>query len=142
MSQTISGGIYVDDPWLSIRVDAGRECVYADWKGFASTIEFRASTLRLMQAIKETNATSTINDTRNLDLVSHEDQLWLRDTWVPLAESSSLQRIAVVVALCGLGKFGVETIIRSVGGKTRLDVRLFNSMEDATAWVDKRKSEG
>jgi hypothetical protein len=57
-----------------------------------------------------------------------------------LADSSGLKRIAVVVALHGFAKFGVEAIINIVGGRTRLEVRLFNSIDDATSWIDKSKS--
>ncbi|HET6311323.1 MAG TPA: hypothetical protein VFH00_10010 [Candidatus Nitrosotalea sp.] len=62
-------------------------------------------------------------------------QLWIRDTWVPLAATSGLKRIAVVVALHGLARFAVEAIIRLVGA-TRLDARLFNSPDDAVEWVE------
>jgi len=91
--------------------------------------------MSLLKAIQEMNAVSTVNDTRKLEVVSHEDQLWIRDTWVPLAVSSGLKRIAVVVALHGLARFAVEAIIRLVGA-TKIDARLFNSVDDAMSWVD------
>lgn len=124
-----------DEKWLSIRWDGERRCVHAEWKGFANSTQFRTGSMALLKAIQERNATSTVNDTRKLEVVSHQDQLWIRDTWVPLAATSGLKRIAVVVALHGLARFAVEGIIRLVGA-TRLDARLFNSPDDAVKWVE------
>ena len=62
-----------DEKWLSIRWDSERRCVHAEWKGFANSAQFRAGSMALLKAIQERNATSTVNDTRKLEVVSHED---------------------------------------------------------------------
>ena len=67
--------VSADEPWLTIRWDSGRRCVHAEWKGFANSAQFRAGSMSLLKAIQETDATSTVNDTRKLEVVSHEDQL-------------------------------------------------------------------
>lgn len=88
-----------------------------------------------MEEIKSRKATSTVCDIQKLEVVIHTDQLWIRDTWVPLALASGLKRIAVVVALQGLAKFAADAMIRLVG-RTGIETRLFNSLDDAMKWVD------
>jgi hypothetical protein len=75
-----------------------------------------------------------ISDNRKLEGVVYEDQLWLRDTWVPLAVAAGVQRIAVVVAHQGLGKIATEEIIRGFG-ETEFMTRTFESVPDAQKWV-------
>jgi hypothetical protein len=42
----------------------------------------------------------------------------------------------------GLARFEIETMLRIVGGETKLEASLFESMNDATNWVDERQSDG
>ena len=115
--------------------DEARKTLNADWKGFFNTVEFRDAATKLVEEIKARRATSTVCDIQKLEVVIHTDQLWIRDTWVPLALASGLKRIAVVVALRGLAKFAAEAMIRLVG-RTGIETRLFNSCDDAMKWVD------
>ena len=112
-----------------------RKTLNADWTGFFNTVEFRDAATKLVEEIKARRATSTVCDIQKLEVVIHTDQLWIRDTWVPLALASGLKRIAVVVALRGLAKFAADAMIRLVG-RTGIETRLFNSCDEAMTWVD------
>jgi hypothetical protein len=124
----------LDEPWLSIRWDGGRQCVHAEWKGFCNSVQFRDGTLTILAAIRERHAASLVSDNRRLEGVTNEDQLWLRDTWVPLAVSHGLKRIAVVLARYGLGKIASEEIISRFGA-TDFVTRTFDSLDEALSWV-------
>ncbi len=90
--------------------------------------------MRTLEAIRDRNAGSLVSDTRMLEVVANEDQLWMRDTWVPLAVAAGLERIAMVVANQGLGKFAVQEIVSQVG-PTAFVMRTFDLLPEALAWV-------
>ena len=128
------GDAFEDKPWLLVRADRESRCVYAEWKGFATSIEFRAGTMRILEAIRAIGAASLISDNRRLEGVTHQDQLWIRDTWTPLAVASGLARISAVVPQRGLGKIATEQILSQVGMKA-FSTRTFTTVSEAMEWV-------
>jgi hypothetical protein len=127
-------GVYLDKPWMVVRWNADHLCVHAEFKAFANSAEFRAGCQTILAAIKERNAASLISDNRRLEGVTGEDQLWLRDTWFPLAIDSGLTRIATVLAPRGLGRLASEQIIRRPG-HDQLTIRTFDSLPEALSWM-------
>jgi hypothetical protein len=126
--------VYAVEPWLSIRWDREHACVHAEWTGFANSAQFRDGTLRILEALRDKQASLLISDNRKLEGVVDEDQLWLRDTWVPVAVAAGLKRIAVVVAHRGLGRIASEEIIGRFG-KTTFITNTFESPDEALKWV-------
>ena len=115
--------------------DDVHKSVNAVWIGFFNTAEFREAATRLVEEIKARNATSSVNDIKKLEGVIHMDQLWIRDTWVPLAQASALKRIGVVAGIHGLAKFAADAMIKLVG-IVNIQTRFFNSVDEAIKWVD------
>ena len=134
MSASRPGDTYLNERWLSIQWDAEYRCVHAEFKAFANSAEFRAGSMKILEAIKDKRSTSLVVDNRRLEGVATEDQLWLRDTWVPLAVAAGLQRIAVVVAHHGLGRIATEQILSQIG-QTTFATRTFTTVSEATEWV-------
>jgi hypothetical protein len=136
VSPTPKDKIFTDEPWLSVQWDRAHNCIYAEWKGFANSGEFRASTMRILDAIQDRKAPALVSDNRGLEGVATQDQLWLRDEWVPQAVAVGLLRIAVVLPSRGLGKIASEEII-SRFGKTDFVTRTFTNVAEATEWAAK-----
>jgi hypothetical protein len=134
VSTSSQGDSFEDKPWLSVQSDRYSSCVYAEWKGFATSAEFRAGTLRILDAIRAIQATSLVSDNRRLEGVTAPDQLWIRDSWTPLAVASGLARIAVVVPQRGLGKIATEQILSQVGMKA-FTTRTFTTVSEAMEWT-------
>jgi hypothetical protein len=134
LSASRPGGAPTDDRHLSITWDAVHRCVYAEFTGFATSAEFRAGTMKILDAIRERHSDALISDNRRLEVVTNEDQLWIRDTWVPQAAAAGLKRIAVVLAHQGLGKFASQEIINRFP-KLVFVTRTFDSLDDARKWV-------
>lgn len=134
MSSSPSRGVYLDEPWLSISWDVDHLCIRAEWKGFASSAQFRAGTMQILKAIRARHAHRLISDNRRLEVVTTENQLWIRDTWTPAAVAEGLSRIAVVLAPRGLGRFASEQILSEIR-HTSFVTRTFDSLADATEWV-------
>jgi hypothetical protein len=75
-----------------------------------------------------------VSDNRRLEGVADQDQLWLRDTWMPQAVEAGVKRIAVVLPHHGLGKVASEDIIGRFG-KAAFVTRTFNEPSEATEWA-------
>ena len=134
MNPSTKSGIFADEPWLSIEWEREHNCVYAEWKSFANSAEFRASLLRIVAAVRDRNVSALVSDNRRLEGVAGADQLWIRDTWTPLAVASGLKRIAVVVPHHGLGKIATEEILSQIG-QTAFTTRSFTTVSEATEWA-------
>jgi hypothetical protein len=124
----------MDEPYLFIRWDRDHTCVYAAFKSFATSVEFRAGTMKIIDAISDRQAVALVSDNRKLEGISDSDQLWIRDTWTPMAEAAGVKRVAVVLAHEGLGKFVSEAIIRQLGD-TEFLTRTFDSLPAANKWI-------
>jgi hypothetical protein len=130
--------VHLNEPWLSVNWDREHRCIYAEFKGFANSAEFRAGTEKILDAIRVRSALALVSDNRRLEGVTQSDQLWLRDTWMPEAVSAGVERIAVVLAHHGLGRIASEDII-SRFGKTEFVTRTFDSVPDALKWASQEK---
>ena len=126
--------VYADDPWLSLRWDREHACVFSEWKGFANSVELRAGMMKIIDVIRDRHAASFVSDNQRLEVVTNEDQLWIRDSWTPLAVAVGLKRIAVVLAPRGLGKIASEAVLCQIG-KTAFVTRTFGTVSEANAWV-------
>jgi hypothetical protein len=126
--------MYVDEPYLSISWDGAHHHVYSEWHAFANSAELRSALLRGIQAIRDNRAAAYISDARKVKVIVHDDQKWIRDTWMPLARQAGLKRLAFVTAPTGLGKLTIEDVSGLVD-HAELQSRTFQSMSDARRWV-------
>lgn len=126
--------VHAEDRWVSIRWDREHGCVFSEWTGFANSVELRAGMMKIIDAIRLRHAASFVSDNRRLEVVTNQDQLWIRDTWTPLAVAVGLKRIAVVLAPRGLGKIASEAVLSQIG-KTAFVTRTFGTVSEAIEWV-------
>ena len=108
--------------------------VYSEWHAFANSAEFRSALLRGVQAIRDNHAAAYISDARKLKVIVHDDQNWIKETWMPLARLAGLKRLAFVTAPSGLGKLTIEDVSGLVN-HNELQSRTFQSMSAARQWV-------
>ena len=97
--------------------------------------------MQIIDVIRDRQATSFVSDNQGLEVVTNEDQLWIRDTWTPLAVAVGLKRIAVVLARSGLGKIASEAVLSQIG-KTAFATRTFGTVSEAIEWVVGERSKG
>jgi hypothetical protein len=124
----------VDEPFLLLRWDQQHACVFADWKGFATSTEFQGGLMKALEVVRARQAVNFVNDTQKLESISDEDQRWIRYTWAPLAATSGLRRVAVVLAPSGLSKMAIQTMFKG-RRRTGLQSRTFDVLADALRWV-------
>ena len=127
------GEVYLDKPFLSIRLDRQAKCVLAEWKGFANSLELRAGNNNVLKAIRETNAALLIIDTQGSEGVTPIDQLWIRDTFSPLLEKAGIRRLAIVVPQRGLARLASDAI-RTQTTQSLIVTREFGKVSEAISW--------
>jgi hypothetical protein len=134
MSKAESRDVYLDEPWLSIRWDEDHRCIHAAWTGRPDSVQLRSGTLEILRAIRDRHAASLLSDNRHLEMIVNQDQVWINESWTPMAVASGLKRIAVVLAPEGLVTTASEGIIRRFKDET-FETHTFDSVEAALTWV-------
>jgi hypothetical protein len=126
--------IYLDEPYISIRWRSTPQLLYAEWKGFATSAEFRSALLTGVRAMRERHVISYVSDGRKAKLMLPEDEKWAREVWWPQAVAAGLKRLAVVTAPTGLSKMAYDDAANDMDSNT-LSMRTFESVADATTWA-------
>ena len=128
--------VYVDTRWLLLRWDSAHQCLFAEWKAFATSSEFQGALTMALAVGRGKHPFHFVNDARKLELVTDEDQRWLRYTFAPLAIEAGLTKLAVVTARHGLGRMAIEDMFRNRSDNAaQLQSRIFESIADALKWV-------
>lgn len=126
--------VYLDEPYISIRWRGTPQLLYAEWKGFATSAEFRSALLTGVRAMRERHVVSYVSDGRKAKLVLPEDEQWAREVWLPQAVAAGLKRMAVVTASAGLSKMAYEDAAHAMDSHG-LSMRTFDSVDAATTWA-------
>jgi hypothetical protein len=126
--------VFLDEPYISIRWRSTLRLLYAEWKGFATSAEFRSALLTGVRAMRERHVTCYVSDGRKAKLVLPEDEKWGREVWLPQAVAAGLKRMAVVTASAGLSKMAYEDAAHAMDSHG-LSMRTFDSVAEATTWA-------
>jgi hypothetical protein len=126
--------IYLDEPYLSIRWRGSQQILYAEWKGFATSAEFRAALLTGVRAMRERHVLGYVSDARKAKVILPEDEKWGRQVWLPQAVAAGLRRMAVVTAGAGIAKVEYDDAATAMDSHG-LSMRTFESVAAATVWA-------
>jgi hypothetical protein len=126
--------IYLDEPYLSIRWRGSQQILYAEWKGFATSAEFRAALLTGVRAMRERHVLGYVSDARKAKVILPEDEKWGREVWLPQAVAAGLRRMAVVTAGAGIAKVEYDDAATAMDSHG-LSMRTFESVAAATVWA-------
>lgn len=127
--------IFFESEAAQIYYDANLNNTVIIWKRNISSIEYRRAFQTVLHTLKTYRTPGWIADLRLQGKVESEDQIWFLSTVIPEAKHHGLKRIAAV---------GFKDPIRSdyfqrMKARTAdLDIELsvFESLEDATAWTE------
>jgi hypothetical protein len=70
MSWTGTHDVCLDEPWLLMRWDPEHQCVFAEWRAFATSAEFRGALMKALVIGQEHRAFGFVSDTRKLELAT------------------------------------------------------------------------
>ena len=126
--------IYLDEPYLTIRWRPVPKILYAEWKGFVTSAQFRAALMTGVRAIREKHVTGYVSDARQAKILGPEDEQWARDVWLPEVIAAGLKRMAVVTAPTGMAKVMYEDAAEDMDSQA-FAMRTFDSIPAATVWA-------
>ncbi len=125
---------YLDKSYLTIRWRGVPKILYAEWKGFATSQEFRAALFVGQRAIRERHVLGYVSDALKAKVFTAEDQKWVVQAWLPQALAAGLKRMAMVTANAGIGRLTIEEVVKEVDTHG-LAMRSFHSVAAATTWA-------
>jgi hypothetical protein len=108
--------------------------LFGEWKGYATSQEFRDALLTGLRAIRERRVAGYVSDARRAKVVTADDQKWIMEVWLPQALGTGLKRMAMVTASAGMGKLTIEEVVKDVDTHG-LSMRSFASVATATTWA-------
>jgi len=91
--------------------------------------------MKVLGAARANAALSFVTDTRKLELVTDQDQRWMRNAWAPLAVETGMKKIAVIMGQHWLSRMGIERSFEGPNTAEYLVSRKFDSVADALLWV-------
>ncbi|WP_400193118.1 STAS/SEC14 domain-containing protein [Hymenobacter sp. B81] len=112
--------------------------VHLSWTGAPmSSGELRALYEQALSVLKQQRLNRILTDHRNMPPIAPIDQQWLSEEWVPRAVSESgYAHCAVVQSQNVFNRLGTAQVVMQL--QTPLEVKYFDTAEEAAAWLHKR----
>jgi hypothetical protein len=118
-------------------------CLLNEWEGFIPKEKFRSAILTLVDVLKTQRALhgyTTLNllaDTRKLGVISPAEIAWVNEEINPLYLQNGATHEAFVLSSDAFGQAAVKRYVSASTRQGQFTVQLFDSIEDATAWLQK-----
>ena len=137
--RTMSG---IENENCTITFQAGGNYVRMQWRGEASSPNYRAAWTSALQVAVESKATGLLLDLRELEGASMIDRAWLMAIFVPQVVSHfSLQcRAAILRAAATADQATSRNVVELVRKHTNYPIRYFDREEEAVAWLTENQA--
>jgi hypothetical protein len=122
-----------DNPVCAVLWDDNNRCILVEWRGYASTLEFRFIHEVLISLIEQYRATKILGDDTHLVTIHAEDQAWVLEEWMPRAIAAGLRIAATKKPNGYFGQSSVEYIQSNL--PSGITIRSFEQLEDAREWL-------
>jgi len=124
--------VYLDTPYVSVSWE--RHCVVVEWKGWASSADFRAAQLMSIRACEENRASRLLVDARNMKVVLVDDERWWSEEMLPLLALTGVRLVAVVKPANRLAGAIVGDISKTPRNLVA-ETRQFETLDGARQWL-------
>ncbi|MDB5282940.1 MAG: hypothetical protein JWO06_2015 [Bacteroidota bacterium] len=108
--------------------------VTMNWKGYATSEQFRQGTEIMLNLLIENRATKVLADVEDMVIIGQDDQQWMETQFLPRAIKFGFKAIALVKPKNYFNKVAVETISYKVD-KDKLAINFFDTVEEAKEWL-------
>lgn len=128
-----------DYPYLKLIWDEESRALISQWVGGYTGRNLKEGlNAALAEYKKYLPAAQWIGDTRDIGVISLEDQAWIDKEWFPKFLATGVRFMAVVQPRDAVSKLAVKSIVSKVPG-TKLTVFNCASLEEAQEWMRKQK---
>ncbi|MCB0834231.1 MAG: hypothetical protein KDC45_12270 [Bacteroidetes bacterium] len=104
------------------------------WRKFSATGGFRVAFEHLLELMKERQCPVAMANFENMSVLDSDDQLWLREKWLPFAAAQGLRHLAVILPSISLGKLSLMKGLRFEDA-SRLEIAYFNQKIQCENWL-------
>ncbi|GAB3242208.1 hypothetical protein GCM10027346_38250 [Hymenobacter seoulensis] len=119
--------------YLTTEYDASGPWVYNNWIGYQSLPGIIAGADACLLPLREHACTCLLNDNRQVIGPWDHAVEWIVSDWAPRATAQGLTHFANVVSPESMAALSAEAM--QVGLSDRLQMRMFDSIEQAQAWL-------
>ncbi|MBC5994048.1 hypothetical protein [Pontibacter cellulosilyticus] len=128
--------LYFENNIIRIYVDKELHLGIGEWKGFASSNEFRETVLRSLETVNKYKLTRWLADRRNMKAIRQQDQQWTVEEFIPKLLESPLRRMATIVSEDLFNRMAIENMIQRSGGLGNIVLSEFNNTNEALKWLE------
>lgn len=124
---------------LRIVYDHQHDYLHLKWIGFSEGKEFRNLASEVLRAIATTESTRILSDNTSWRAIAPNDHGWAANTWFPIAEAQGVRKLATVLSNDLFNRIA-ERSIEGMADVNCMQIKNFQSAEEATAWLTGRES--
>lgn len=127
--------IYFENQHLTLYYDKAKSTVRAVWEGFLSGEELKAPVRHCLKLIDDERPRNWLADNRKLKAIRRQDQEWLEKNMIPHLATSSLRKLATLIAEDIFGQMAIDSIYSKSTNLINFEHQYFKSEEAAKAWL-------
>lgn len=119
-------------PYVTIEQDDRLKCLIQNWKGFATSANFREAINVSLKLFEQGGFEKIISNTKDFSLVKKEDTDWVAQVITPQLVRHGLRYMAFVVPSNVFSQLSVNNFKEEAG--KAVSIRYFEDLEKAKSW--------
>lgn len=120
----------------ALSFDAASGALVVDWKGYATSAQFRSVSEKILVAVAVKDVRLLLNDTSEMVLIGATDQEWVVNDFMPRLAAAGIRACALVSSKHYFNRVAVATIMREVDARL-MQVEFFENRAAAAEWLAK-----
>ncbi len=126
--------ILYQKPYLTIELDEKLQCLIQNWKGFATSEQFREGITQSVKFFQEKkNINKLISNTKDFAVVKKDDTDWVANTATPLMVQNGLKYMAFVLPTNVFTQVSVNNF-KSKADEI-LQIQYFDDLDKSKQWL-------
>jgi hypothetical protein len=117
-----------------IYYDPQNAYVVMEWDGYATTVQFKEGTEKMLEVLVANKAGKVLADIKDMDIIGMEDQRWIESVFLPRAIEQGFKAIALIKPTSYFNRVAVESISYKVANE-KLQIGIFDNIEEAKVWL-------
>ncbi len=125
-----------DSHFLRVSFEGEVPCVTMQWKGFATSEEFREGLNAGLKTVETEKCSNWLADLRKMEVIAPEDEAWSNENWFPRGLAGGIKKMALIPSEDVFNSLSVDSIMSKVEG-IGLVIHYFSNVEEARQWLAK-----